>query len=157
MNRKEDIVIFCEDDHCFTGGYLKESLFRNMIEAERKEAELLLGGVSNFGIAVPVTSSLYWVDWYWGNQFMIIFQPLFQRILDYSFQEKDMADLVLSSLTMKKMLIYPFISIQKEFGYSDINKLNETPGYVDNLFIKASRRLSIIHKVNQYYNYRNEI
>lgn len=152
--RNDDIIIFCEDDHTFSANYDRDSLFRNIIEAEKMGVEILLGGISGYGVAVPTASNLYWIDWYWGNQFIVIFQSLFQRILDYSFKDTDMADLVLSALTPNKMVMYPFISIQKEFGYSDINKINETPGHVNNLFVEAERRLSIIHKINNLYNYK---
>ena len=50
---------------------------------------------------------------------------------------------------MKKMVIYAFISIQREFGYSDINKLNEKQAYVTGIFSKTNERLSILHKINQ--------
>lgn len=152
--RNDDIIIFCEDDHTFSVNYDRDSLFRNIIQAEKMGTEILLGGISGYGVAVPTSSNLYWVDWYWGNQFIVIFKSLFQRILDYSFKDTDMADLVLSALTPNKMVVYPFISIQKEFGYSDINKINETPGHVNNLFVEAEKRLSIIHKINNLYNYK---
>ncbi|MFA6702973.1 MAG: glycosyltransferase [Dysgonamonadaceae bacterium] len=154
LEQNDEIIILCEDDHTFSNNYSRNLLFRNIIEAEKMGVEILLGGISGFGVAVPTASNLYWIDWYWGNQFIIIFQSLFQRILDYSFKDTDMADLVLSAMTHNKMVMYPFLSIQKEFGYSDINKLNETPGYVNNLFIETDRRLSVVHKINQLYNNR---
>ncbi|SFL62949.1 glycosyltransferase family 4 protein [Proteiniphilum acetatigenes] len=155
MEREDEIIVFCEDDHLFTENYDRDFFLRNIVDAGKKGAELLSGGVSGFGMAVPVSPYLYWIDWYWGNQFLVIFQSLFQRIIDYKFKENDMADLVLSALTSKKMVIYPFISVQKEFGYSDINKPNEIPGSVVNLFTKAARRISIIHGVSHFYNYGN--
>lgn len=153
LKNDDDVIIICEDDHTFTPAYRKGYLFANIFEASRKGAELLSGGIGGFGVAVPVALNLYWMDWYWSNQFLVIFRPLFERILEYSFKDTDMADCVLSVLSDKKMTVYPFISIQKDFGYSDVTLLNDrVPGKIASYFVNSDNRLSLIHKVNHYYN-----
>lgn len=145
---EDDIMIICEDDHTFTSAYSKKYLLTNIIQANEQGSELLSGGIGGFGAAVPVSANRYWVDWFWSTQFMVIFKPLFQKILDYDFKDTDTADGVLSILAKDKMVLYPFISIQKDFGYSDVTRSNnDVSGLVNHLFQQSDYRLRTIHHV----------
>lgn len=144
----DDIIIICEDDHIFTPMYSKEYLFANIISANKQKSELISGGIGGFGTAVPVDSNRYWVDWFWCTQFIVIFKPLFQKILDYDFKDNDTADGVLSTIAKDKMTMYPFISTQKDFGYSDVTRANnEISGTIINHFRQTDYRLNVIHNV----------
>ncbi|MBR5919321.1 MAG: glycosyl transferase, partial [Prevotella sp.] len=91
-------------------------------------------------------------DWFWSTQFIVVFKPLFQKILDYDFKDSDTADGVLSVIAKDKMTMYPFVSVQTDFGYSDVTRSNnEISGMVDHLFRKADYRLSIVHRVAQKF------
>ena len=147
-DNEDDIMIICEDDHTFTSAYSKTYLWANMIQANEQGSELLSGGIGGFGAAVPVATNRYWVDWFWSTQFMVIFKPLFQKILDYDFKDTDKADGVLYILAKDKMVLYPFISIQKDFGYSDVTRSNnDVSGLVNHLFQQSDYRLRTIHHV----------
>ena len=147
-DNEDDIMIICEDDHTFASAYSKTYLWANMIQANEQGSELLSGGIGSFGAAVPVATNRYWVDWFWSTQFMVIFKPLFQKILDYDFKDTDTADGVLSILAKDKMVLYPFISIQKDFGYSDVTRSNnDVSGLVNHLFQQSDYRLRTIHHV----------
>lgn len=65
--------------------------------------------------------------------------------------EQDVADRKIADLTPNKFLIYPFISIQKEFGYSDVTIKNNKEGYVTQIFEKASMVLNSLNRVKQFY------
>lgn len=146
--RDDDIIIICEDDHSFTPAYSKEYLLANIIGANEQGSELLSGGIGGFGAAVPVAGNRYWVDWFWSTQFIVVFKPLFKKILDYDFKDTDTADGVLSAISKDRMVMYPFISIQKDFGYSDVTRSNnDVIGLVDNLFRQSDHRLRTIHHV----------
>ena len=156
QEQNHDKILFCEDDHFFTSTYTFDFLLKNLKIANEKGADLLIGGVSGFGSTIPVDKNLYLVDWYWGNQFLIIDKCLFQPIIDYKFENTNNADGVLSSIAKTKLIIYPFISAQKEFGYSNIEPKNAQKGFVNNLFVKAIERFNGIHKLNLLYNYENK-
>lgn len=157
IKNEDDIILLCEDDHTFTSFYSKEYMFSNIFNAYKKDAELLSGGIGGFGVAVPIGPNLYWINWYWSNQFLVIYRPLFKRILEYSFKDTDMSDCVLSALTHKKMTMYPFISVQTDFGYSDVTLPNNRErGLIDAYFIDANSRLSLIHQINHCYNYKGK-
>lgn len=50
----------------------------------------------------------------------------------------------------------PFISVQKDFGYSDVTHSNNVKkGQIETLFKKTERRLSMIHKV--FHNHAENI
>jgi glycosyl transferase family 25 len=152
MNNDDDVIIICEDDHEFTKNYSKEDLLQNIIEAENQGVELLTGGIANFSHAVPITENRLWIDSFWCTQFIIIYKNLFQKILEEPFGDTDTADGKLSEITSHKMILYPFISLQKDFGYSDVTKINqEQKGFLDNGFATTERRLEKILKVKQYY------
>lgn len=148
-----DRIVFCEDDHVFTEHYSSEFLLHNIAEAERKGAELVAGGVCGYGTAVPVGANLYWTDWYWGNQFLVIGRSLYRRILDFEFGKGNTADGVLSYLAYGKMVIYPFVSVQREFGYSDITPTNGNRGFMSGIFGDTAMRLDRVHRVSREFNY----
>lgn len=153
--RDDDILIICEDDHTFTSAYSKEFLFASIIAANEQESELLSGGIGGFGTAVPVANNRYWVDWFWCTQFIVVFKPLYQKILNYEFKNTDTADGVLSVIAKDKMTIYPFVSVQKDFGYSDITRCNnEIPGMITNHFLQTNYRLGMIHQVTHKFQKR---
>lgn len=156
IGNDDDVMIICEDDHTFTSAYSKEYLLSSIVGANEQGTELLSGGIGGFGMAVPVAANLYWVDWFWSTQFIVVFKPLFQKILDYDFKDTDTADGVLSMLTKDKMTMFPFVSIQTDFGYSDVTRSNnDISGMVDNLFMNTNYRLSLIHRVVQKFKKNN--
>ena len=147
MERDDDVMIICEDDHEFTSAYNKDYLFANIAASHEQGAELLSGGIGGFGTAVSVAPNRYWVDWLWCLQFTVIFKPLFQKILDYDFKDTDTTDGALSAIAGDKMVMYPFISIQKDFGYSDVTSHNNSPGAITNFFREADFKMGMIHHI----------
>lgn len=153
VERNDDVMIICEDDHLFTPHYTKEHLFAAIDNARKKRAELLLGGIGNFGFAVPAAADCYWVDWFWSTQFTIIFKPLFETIIGYDFKNSDTADVLLSRIVTEKYVMYPFISIQKDFGYSDVTSANnEKVTQIVDLFVKSDLRLKKLHRISTKLN-----
>lgn len=64
----------------------------------------------------------------------------------------DTADGVFSKLSNNKMVLYPFISVQHDFGYSDVTKHNnEINGLISKFFEDADRRLQIYKNVYRRY------
>lgn len=156
IENEDDVIVICEDDHYFTKNYSKEFLIENILEAHEQGADVLSGGIGGFGYAVPIARNRYWVDWFWCTQFIVVYKKFFRKIIDYAFKENDTADGVISQISNNKMVLYPFISRQKEFGYSDITQNNkDNPGLITQLFQQADAYLSAIHKVSNFYNYSN--
>lgn len=154
VEQEDDVILICEDDHYFTEHYSKEYLFENIFNAHEQGADILSGGIGGFGYAVPVAGNRYWVDWLWCTQFIVVYKKFFQKILDYKFKDNDTADGVISQLSNNLMTLYPFISRQKEFGYSDITQGNkDNPHLISQHFERADARLSAIHRVSTFYNY----
>lgn len=151
IDKRDDIMIICEDDHIFTPAYNKDYLFANIIGANAQGSELLSGGVGGFGTAVPVDTNRYWMVGFGLRNYLILSQ-LFQKTLRHMTSKiTDTADGVLSVLAKDKMTIYPFISVQKDFGYSDVTVYNGTPGMISNYFSQANYRLRMIHHVSHKF------
>ena len=149
---EDDIVIICEDDHTFTEYYDRDRLIQNIIDASTQGVLLLSGGIGGFGNAVPISTNRYWVDWFWGTQFIVLYRPIFKKILDFDFKDTDTADGVLSELTSHKMVLYPFISIQQDFGYSDVTRANdEISGKIMQHFKDANEKMNIYHQAYLKY------
>lgn len=152
----DDVIIICEDDHTFTLDYNREEFIHHVIKAAEQGIEILSGGIGGFGNAYPIGPKRYWVDWLWFTQFIVIYRPFFQRILDEPFTEIDTADGKISKMASNKAVIYPFISIQHDFGYSDVTQSNnEIKGKVTELSRETDKRLGIIREV-ACYNHENE-
>ncbi len=149
--KKSDFFIFCEDDHKFTEYYCKEFLHKCIVQAKALDADILSGGYSWFGNAIQVSEDLFWVDKFTGMQFTIIFSKFYKSILDANFGEDVITDVDLSKITDNKFVIYPYISVQKEFGYSDVTKSNEKKGHVSEIFKRSMKQLDILDKVRKYY------
>ncbi|MES2425909.1 MAG: hypothetical protein V4560_03010 [Bacteroidota bacterium] len=149
----DDVIIICEDDHQFTADYGKEFLIRNIIEANEEGACLLSGGTGKFNNAIPLTKNRYWVGHCLSTQFVVIYKEFFQQILDEPYDKKIVADLAYSRMTGYKMLLYPFISTQKDFGYSDITSIHtEMEGLVSNMFSQSAAKLKRIQEAYiKYY------
>ena len=136
----EQFVAICEDDHYFTKNYSPNLLMKEMQLAFQLGADILSGGIGGFGRALKRAFHLYEVDWFWCTQFIVIYSSLFDSILSYDFKEQDTADGVLSALAHRKLVIYPFISEQKDFGYSDVTRSNqENAGKIREHFKRANQ------------------
>ena len=151
-NKDDNFILICEDDHCFTGEYSTEKL-RNAIEhADALGADLLCGGVSWLSNGVMISSEILWVERFSGLQFTIVFRRFFETILNTAFNKGEAADTKLSFLTSKKYCIFPFISIQKYFGYSDVTDWNNRDGRVEQLFANSLKKAGAIKYVTDHYN-----
>ncbi|TWF40650.1 glycosyl transferase family 25 [Chitinophaga polysaccharea] len=149
---EEDVILLCEDDHTFTTSYNRDFLFKNIVEAASQGAELLSGGIGGFNHAFPITRHRYWIDAFWCSQFLILYRPIFRKILDAGFQHDDTADGMLSEITSHKMVLYPFVSVQIDFGYSDVTVGNHhTRGLIANYFRATSARLEKYQQVYDSY------
>lgn len=147
----EEFIIICEDDHLFTSHYNKEILLKAVEESKRKGADVLLGGVSWFDSVLQIDKGLFWTNRFNATQFTIIYKWFYDKLLEADFTEYDTADIKISSLTDSVMVMYPFISIQKEFGYSDVTSKNGEEGYVENLFENRANNLQQLNTVASYY------
>lgn len=150
--QKDDFFIFCEDDHQFTTDYDFNYLDNSIKKAIELKADLLCGGISWFKTAIQVRENLFWVDEFSGLQFTIIFKQMYAKILAVEdFGLNDAADHKISTLAQIKLVMHPFISTQKEFGYSDVTNVNNENGRVERLFVETSERLNILKDVKNTY------
>lgn len=145
LENDDDVIIISEDDHEFTEYYSRDLLLQNIFEAHQEGASFLSGGTGKFNDAIPLTKDRYWIKHCLSTQFIVVFKKFYQQILDEPFDNTIVADLAYSRMASNKMVLYPFISIQKEFGYSDITALhNENKGIVGALFTESSLKLTDI-------------
>lgn len=151
VSPEDEYIILCQDDHLFTREYSEEHLLHCINKARTLNADILSFGISGFTSAIEVSDNLYWVEKFSGLQFTVIFRKFFQKILETDFETVSAADLKLCELTENKFFIYPFLSIQKEFGYSDVTAGNNIYGHVDNAFKDCNEKVSIINAVSTFY------
>lgn len=148
----DDVIIICKDDHTFTKYYDKIFFIENILEAHEQGVDLLSGGIGGFNHAIPITKNRYWIDSFSGTQFIVIYRRFFNKILDKSFGEKDTVDGILSKISCNKMVLYPFISVQKDLGSPDVTLSNhEIRGTIIQHFRNADERLSVYKKVYDKY------
>lgn len=148
---KADFLLICEDDHQFTADYSSQLLFAAIAEAREKGADVLCGGVSWFNNAVQISNNLYWVEKFSGLQFTIIFRKFIQSILNATFNEFEAADYKISDLMVNKFFISPFISTQKDYGYSGVTPKNNLAGRVSKLFDECIERVNVLNKITRHY------
>ncbi|MDF2476415.1 MAG: hypothetical protein K0S24_1898 [Sphingobacterium sp.] len=139
LEKDYDYILICEDDHEFTSHYSKESLFAAIENALELRSDILLGGVGGLNGEVKlVYKDLISVDGFACTQFMVLFKEFYTKLLKIEFAATDCIDLKFSEVSERKLVIYPYISIQKDFGYSDV-----TSGYYEdkmqNCFLSTSK------------------
>lgn len=149
IENEDDVIIICEDDHQFTEHYSKNDLIRNIYEAHYHRVEVLSGGIGGFDIAVPVSSYKFWIRSFYSTQFIVLFKSAFNKIIDLKYDDGITSDGAFSSISNYKMTMFPFISTQKEFGYSDVTKWNNGVGAVSRWFVSAADRLEFAQRM--YY------
>lgn len=150
---RDKYVIICEDDHQFTESY-DPGVFKTAIAlAIQLRADILSGGVSWFDTAIQVDKQLFWVNYFSGAQFLVIFRKFYEKILDAEFNEGDAADFKLSSLTDEIFVTYPFVSVQREFGYSDVTEKNGEEGRITELFESRNEKLSQLYTMAEFYGF----
>jgi GR25 family glycosyltransferase involved in LPS biosynthesis len=154
----DDVIVIAEDDHQFTKDYTKEYLIKNIIEAHEEGACYLSGGTGKFNNAMPLTSNRFWVYNCLSTQFVVIYKKFFQQILDEPYDEKIIADLAYSRMTSNKMVLYPFVSTQKDFGYSDITIAHqENKNLVTNMFLHSAYKFRRIRQAYMQYHPQQEL
>ena len=151
IEKNSDFFIFCEDDHVFTKDYNFEYLSDSIKQADRLGADFLCGGVAYIVDAIQCTEHLFWVKTFNGLQFTIIFNRFYERIVNADVGDGFVTDFYFSEISDSKFVMYPFVSCQREFGYSDVTETNNQKGYVDKLFRSTSKTLNILNKVKLFY------
>ena len=68
------------------------------------------------------------------------------------FSERDVADEFLSKILPNKLAIWPFISVQSEFGYSDVTGNNAQTGMLRSLFENTYKRFERYNALKQRIN-----
>lgn len=160
IDNDDDVIIICEDDHEFTFNYSTKYLIENIIDAHAQGCEYLNGGTGKFDFAVPVSTNRYWVNQCLSTQFIVVYKDLFQKILDHEYDDAILVDLTLSKIASNKMIIFPFVSLQRDFGYSDVTAIhNEQKDLVTNMFNTCKTRMTILEKAirkHQLFTVSNE-
>jgi len=122
IENKHKYILICEDDHQFTPNYSDLLLFDCIKNAEDLGADILLGGICFCDPNVKqVNNNLLAITNFACTQFLLVFNHFFDTIITSEFSSSDCADLKLATISNNKMVVYPFISIQKDFGYSDVS------------------------------------
>ncbi len=156
IDPESEFTLLVEDDHIFTEFYDIDLLFESIDRAQQLKAEILLGGVSWFHTAVPSTKNLFWIDSFNATQFVILFKPFYKKLINNLNTYSGTADDNLSKIADIKFVIHPFISTQKEFGYSDASSSNDQEGYVTGIFSHSKSRLRNINRVMDHYRHHDK-
>lgn len=143
--------IFCEDDHTFTPNYELNHLKNAIVEAVKFNADIILGGVSSVRRPLQVSESLFLVESFTGLQFVVVFRKFYSLISKSEIIPGIATDHYLSLLSRRKFVIVPFISKQKEFGYSDVTANNNEKGFVDRLFVTTENKLQMLMFIHKFY------
>ena len=151
-DKRSEFFIFCEDDHVFTENYNREYLFERIEEADKLNADILSGGVSWMKTPVQCIRHLFWLERFNGMQFTVVYSRFYETLIQADTQEGFTTDIKISELSDNIFVMYPYISVQKEFGYSDVTSSNNKKGYVAGLFQATRNRLHMLDKVKNFYS-----
>ena len=102
---------------------------------------------------IQVSDNLFWVNAFNGMQFTVVFKRFYVSILSCTTEEGHVTDSFLSRLSDNIFVIYPYISSQADFGYSDATSANNQKGRVPSLFMNTLKQLQWHNKVRQFYHH----
>lgn len=149
---EDDVMILCKDDHAFTADYNKNYLIQNILEAAEQGVEILFGGIGRFGNAVPISENRYWIDAFSKTQFLVLYRALFKKIRDEKVDETIKVDHILTELTSNKMVMYPFISEEFDFGDPILPEIEDDPNSLaKNPYEVANSKMKIYHQTYKKY------
>lgn len=150
IEKDEEYIIICEDDHCFTTDYTSSFLNFIIKDALSRNCDILLGGPSNIHDALFASNNIYWTGGFSGLQFAIIFKQFYKEILKYSLPQGENLDLALGRISNKIFGCYPTISYQISFGYSDVTTKNNNRR-IEDYFENCQLKLERLCKVSKYF------
>lgn len=155
--KKSDYFVFCEDDHVFTHNYDYNTFFEYIMEANKMEADILCGGVGYLEDPIQCSDRLFWINSFNGMQFIVIYNRFYDKILMADTNTYQITDYFISNVSDRIFVCYPFISVQKEFGYSDITNSNKQKGHLRKCFHHSEKTIQRIIKIKQFYSNHYEI
>ncbi|MDE5560241.1 MAG: methyltransferase domain-containing protein [Bacteroidaceae bacterium] len=135
--KQSGYFIFCEDDHVFTKDYSFDRLADAISRADALNADILSGGMSWLRTPVQVSDCLFHVECFNGLQFTVVFSRFYETILSYCTEKGHVTDKFISEISGNIFVIYPYISIQTDFGYSDVTPSNNNRGRITEHFRNA--------------------
>ncbi|MEH6309085.1 hypothetical protein RYH73_25765 [Olivibacter sp. CPCC 100613] len=110
MIEEDDLVLFSIGSLAISEFFTLKSLLSQLSNSLKKGVDLLIGNVIEFGQAVPLSSTLFWIDHFFGSSMMVFFKPAFKKIMNVTFKKNDSFDIKIFESLNRKILIYPFIS-----------------------------------------------
>src|SRR5690606_31041937 len=112
--------------------------------------DVLLGGMSNVHDVLFLDEQLIWLGGFTGLQFSVIFARFFNRFLEYILPKGANLDINLTEISDNIYGLYPAISMQKTFGYSDVTMKNNDLN-VETYFEECNLKLDRLYKVYRYF------
>lgn len=115
--------ILVEDDAYFTDYYNENTFLQYVNYCESAGYDILNGGI--YGTSNPIRNTdkegLWDITWCWATHFIVVYNKCYDKLLNYKFElHADVADGVLNKLGLKRAVMYPFMVLQKDYGYTDI-------------------------------------
>lgn len=145
-----EYIILCEDDHTFSDHYTFEKLFKAINIGKNNEFDILLGGVSGYENAIYYKDGLFWLENFTGMQFVVIFKRFYDKFSQINIKNNENIDVKMRQYTDRIFCIYPQISYQKNFPYSDVTSANQLKD-VEEYFINSENRLSTLLDVMEFF------
>lgn len=142
LAQEREYIVLCRGDHVFTPTFSSEKLSEITISMKNKKIDLVLGGLGGFETIVPIGENLIWIDWFAYSTMMIISKSICHKIINNKFQEARLDQDLLSTVTINKAVISPYISVPRE--YSETVYINGQ-GYcrLNELYAKSEDRVKI--------------
>jgi len=82
----------------------------------------------------------------------VIYRPLFKKIREEKVDETLKVDHILTELTSNKMILYPFISEEFDFGDSILPEMENDPNSLSkNPYEMANFKMKIYHQTYKQY------
>lgn len=115
-------IIISTSNHKYSTFYQEKLFDLNIKRASEYNCDILCGGLSHFYNAVvvkPSDLSLIWIDKFVNSNYFVVFHTIFNDILKLE-NIKVLEDL--GDLTVNKMIVFPFISTNRNMSLISSDK-----------------------------------
>jgi hypothetical protein len=112
----DDVIIIVTGAHQFTDFYSREFFFKNVITASQLGANYLSCSTLQSISPMMISENLFWINSCVFGSFVILFRPIYDKILDGNLDRHLALEFFNFSMTSNKMMLYPFISDGGDYG-----------------------------------------
>lgn len=113
---EDDLFVICNSELSFEKEVKNHDIFRRVLDAGCKGAEILLGNIDTARDLYEISPNIYWTDVFFRTPFIVIYKSAFEKIANLSKEEVINGlclEQILASILDYKFISFPFLTLNR--------------------------------------------